>query len=120
MPKPTREVPDEPLSPLDQVALERARNSHAREEHMSKTLNELIAKCNALEAVAHRALLALDEEDFPQLRQDLRDALSIEDDEPEDEICPGCSGSGEGMWDGATCNKCHGSGTEPVEKVDEP
>jgi len=41
----------------------------------------------------------------------------VEDDE--DEICSGCSGSGEGMWDGATCNKCHGSGVEPCEKEDD-
>jgi len=37
----------------------------------------------------------------------------------EDEICSWCSGSGEGMYDGATCNKCHGSGVEPVEKEDD-
>lgn len=43
----------------------------------------------------------------------------IEDDEDEDEICSGCSGSGEGMWDGATCNKCHGSGVEPYDKEDD-
>jgi hypothetical protein len=121
---------------------------------MSKTLNELIAKCSSLETLAHRALLALDEDDFPELRQELRDALDIktrnsvtltlenfppledlqymlaevdadelplleEDDEPEDEICSGCSGSGEGMYDGATCTKCHGSGIEPVEKDDD-
>lgn len=41
------------------------------------------------------------------------------DDEPEDEICSWCSGSGEGMYDGATCRKCHGSGVEPVEKDDD-
>jgi len=41
---------------------------------------------------------------------------AVEDEDDEDEICSGCSGSGEGMWDGATCNKCHGSGVEPVEK----
>lgn len=41
------------------------------------------------------------------------------EDEPEDEICTGCSGSGEGMYDGATCRKCHGSGVEPVEKDDD-
>lgn len=39
-----------------------------------------------------------------------------EDEEYEDEICSGCSGSGEGMWDGATCTKCHGCGVEPTEK----
>jgi len=27
-----------------------------------------------------------------------------------------CSGSGEGMYDGSTCQKCKGSGVEPVEK----
>ena len=38
------------------------------------------------------------------------------DDEPEDDICSGCSGSGEGMYDGSTCYKCKGCGVEPVEK----
>ena len=41
----------------------------------------------------------------------------IEDEE--DEICSGCSGSGEGMYDGSRCYKCHGSGVEPVEKEDD-
>jgi hypothetical protein len=36
------------------------------------------------------------------------------EDEPED--CSACRGSGEGMWDGATCYKCKGCGIEPVEK----
>lgn len=36
-------------------------------------------------------------------------AESPEDDEP---ICPQCSGSGEGMYDGTTCGKCKGSGVE--------
>lgn len=26
--------------------------------------------------------------------------------------CPQCNGSGEGMYDGAICGKCHGSGVE--------
>jgi hypothetical protein len=42
------------------------------------------------------------------------------DEDDEDEICTGCSGSGEGMYDGSSCRKCHGSGVEPVEKDDEP
>lgn len=37
----------------------------------------------------------------------------------EDDICSGCSGSGEGMYDGSNCYKCHGSGIEPVEKDDD-
>lgn len=42
----------------------------------------------------------------------------IEDDE--DDICPACNGSGEGMYDGSTCYKCHGTGSEPVELDDAP
>lgn len=38
----------------------------------------------------------------------------------EDDICSGCSGSGEGMYDGSTCYKCKGCGVEPVEQDDEP
>jgi DnaJ-class molecular chaperone len=41
----------------------------------------------------------------------------MEDDE--DEICSGCSGSGEGMHDGSNCYKCHGSGVEPRERQDD-
>lgn len=37
----------------------------------------------------------------------------------EDEICSGCNGSGEGMWDGSNCYKCKGSGCEPVETEDD-
>lgn len=40
----------------------------------------------------------------------------MEDEIEEDEICSWCSGSGEGMYDGSTCQKCKGSGVEPVEK----
>ena len=42
-----------------------------------------------------------------------------EDDDDEDEICSGCSGSGEGMYDGSTCYKCHGSGVEPGKREDD-
>lgn len=41
------------------------------------------------------------------------------EEEPEDDICSGCSGSGEGMYDGSNCYKCGGSGIEPVEKDDD-
>ena len=40
-------------------------------------------------------------------------------DDDEDEICSWCSGSGEGMYDGSNCRKCHGSGVEPVDKEDD-
>jgi len=42
--------------------------------------------------------------------------IDDEIEEDEDEICSWCSGSGEGMYDGATCAKCKGYGIEPVEK----
>ncbi len=43
----------------------------------------------------------------------------MNDEDQEDEICSWCSGSGEGMYDGATCGKCKGSGVEPVENEDD-
>lgn len=42
----------------------------------------------------------------------------IEEDD-EDVACSWCGGCGEGMYDGAACKKCHGSGIEPVEKDDD-
>lgn len=43
--------------------------------------------------------------------------LEEDDDEP---ICSACNGSGEGMYDGSTCYKCHGYGHERCEKDNEP
>lgn len=44
----------------------------------------------------------------------------VEDDEYDDEyICPACSGSGEGMWDGSTCRKCKGTGGYPKQYRDD-
>lgn len=43
----------------------------------------------------------------------------IEEDDDEDEICGACSGSGEGMYDGSTCYRCKGSGSEPREKEED-
>jgi len=40
-------------------------------------------------------------------------------DDDEDEICSWCGGSGEGMYDGSNCRKCHGSGVEPVDKEED-
>ena len=41
----------------------------------------------------------------------------IEDDE--DDACSWCGGCGEGMYDGAACRKCHGTGVEPIETKDD-
>jgi len=46
-------------------------------------------------------------------REEKEAMRDIEDDIDEDElweICPVCSGSGEGMYDGSTCYKCKGHG----------
>ncbi len=48
--------------------------------------------------------------------------LLADNDEPEpdmDLICPTCSGSGEGMFDGTNCLSCGGSGVERTYR-DEP
>lgn len=57
-----------------------------------------------------------------------RDDIDIDPDDPDQEfleddddpICSGCNGSGEGMYDGSSCYKCHGSGVEPCKKDFEP
>jgi len=36
----------------------------------------------------------------------------------DDNICPSCSGSGEGMSDGSTCHQCRGSGSVPVDDLE--
>lgn len=43
------------------------------------------------------------------------DEIDEEDDEY-DYICPQCSGSGEGMWDGSSCTKCGGTGGWPKNR----
>ena len=42
----------------------------------------------------------------------------VEEDD-EDDSCSWCGGCGEGMYDGAACKKCKGTGIEPVEKDDD-
>lgn len=42
------------------------------------------------------------------------------EDDDEDPVCSWCGGCGEGMYDGAACGKCHGSGVEPSDKDEEP
>ena len=44
----------------------------------------------------------------------------VEDDSYDDDyICPDCSGSGEGMWDGSNCRKCGGTGGYPKQYRDD-
>jgi hypothetical protein len=38
------------------------------------------------------------------------DDTDVEPEDDEDDICSACNGSGEGMYDGSTCYKCHGYG----------
>ena len=37
----------------------------------------------------------------------------------EEDICPSCSGSGEGMTEGSTCRRCKGRGAVMVEVLDD-
>ena len=37
----------------------------------------------------------------------------------EEDECPVCSGSGEGMYDGSRCYKCKGRGSVMVEVLDD-
>lgn len=37
----------------------------------------------------------------------------------EDDTCSWCGGCGEGMYDGAACGRCKGTGIDPVEKDDD-
>ena len=39
----------------------------------------------------------------------------MEDEDDDYEACSWCGGCGEGMYDGAACRKCHGTGVEPQE-----
>lgn len=34
-------------------------------------------------------------------------------------LCGHCAGSGEGQWDGAICDRCHGSGVQAAEARDD-
>ena len=45
-------------------------------------------------------------------------ALLASNDEPEELICNGCSGSGEGRYEGTNCRSCGGSGVERVMSDD--
>ena len=47
-------------------------------------------------------------EDKVEAAADFDPYFTDTDDEPG--ICPTCSGSGEGMYDGAICSDCHGWG----------
>jgi len=42
-----------------------------------------------------------------------------DDDDDEEQDCSWCGGCGEGDYDGASCRKCHGTGIEPHEGVDD-
>jgi len=47
------------------------------------------------------------------------DELNEKFGDDEDDSCSWCGGCGEGMYDGAACKKCKGTGIEPVEKDDD-
>ncbi len=62
------------------------------------------------------------EEDYTLDEQDFDNDMRIDDFEDwfdpdelnETDICPRCNGSGEGQYDGSSCDKCKGSGEVPM------
>jgi hypothetical protein len=53
----------------------------------------------------------------PQERSD--EDYERSEDEEFDDTCTWCGGCGEGDYDGAACRKCHGTGVEPYDGVDD-
>lgn len=60
--------------------------------------------------------------DHPGLRRFLADVLEDEKYPDEPGICPNCSGSGEGQYEGTRCSSCKGSGESigGCDDFDEP
>jgi hypothetical protein len=53
----------------------------------------------------------------PQERSD--EDYEEQSDEEYDDTCTWCGGCGEGDYDGASCRRCHGTGIEPCDEVDD-
>lgn len=95
-----------------------SRHELARLIESDRMLSHLIAHCTYLEDGAGPShCWSSDDEDRKDMT--LREYLTrrvagetvpefIEADEPE--ICGQCNGSGEGMYDGSRCSRCHGTG----------
>lgn len=64
----------------------------------SKLEKRLREECEALEALEEEAELEEEHEDEA------------------DYVCPQCSGSGEGMYDGSSCSRCGGTGGWPQDR----
>ncbi len=59
-------------------------------------------------------------------KQEVKEMIDDDDYEDEheeehehDDTCTWCGGCGEGDYDGAACRKCHGTGVEPFDGVDD-
>ena len=52
----------------------------------------------------------LDPVTIAMIEDEAQALADLNDEDDEDEICPACNGSGEGMYDGSRCYKCHGIG----------
>ncbi len=58
-------------------------------------------------------------ENFDRIFSKTEEMIEEVEEDDEDDSCSWCGGCGEGMYDGAACKKCKGSGIEPVEKDDD-
>jgi len=51
--------------------------------------------------------------------EDEHEHIEEEEYQEYDDTCTGCGGCGEGDYDGASCRRCHGTGIEPHDGVDD-
>lgn len=80
-----------------------------------------------LQATGLRVLVIDENTVFPGEDEDAENAEESEDnednEEDDDNTCPTCVGTGEGMYDGASCSNCGGKGflrPEPDDDCDPP
>lgn len=73
-----------------------------------------LEQCMAMvDALADRvAALTGEASKLEDAADELRQAITVQDDERDPPICPACNGSGEGQHDGTRCYSCKGKGTQ--------
>jgi hypothetical protein len=55
----------------------------------------------------------------PMIDDDNENIEEHDEDQEYDDTCTWCGGCGEGDYDGAACRRCHGTGVEPIDGVDD-
>lgn len=66
-------------------------------------------------------VLAYVHPDCPEIEEQIVEEDGNSDPDDDDGYCTSCAGTGEGMWDGASCSVCRGRGfIRAKPDVDEP